>query len=70
MERIGRCEQGIHLIHRRHVVEIAKEFCDVLPVVFLFASVLRFKLMFAGWKQSIRNRSYPSSEGKSGRLYV
>lgn len=33
MERIGRSGQAIYLTHHRHVVEIAKEVCDVQPVV-------------------------------------
>jgi uncharacterized protein YhaN len=33
MERIGRSGQAIYLTHHRHVVEIAKEECDVQPNV-------------------------------------
>jgi uncharacterized protein YhaN len=33
MERIGRSGQAIDLTHHRHVVEIAKEVCDVRPVI-------------------------------------
>lgn len=33
MERIGRNGQAIYLTHHRHVVEIAREVCDVQPIV-------------------------------------
>jgi len=33
MERIGRSGQAIYLTHHRHVVEIAKEVCEVQPVI-------------------------------------
>ncbi|MBC6441536.1 MAG: AAA family ATPase [Rhodobacteraceae bacterium] len=33
MERIGRSGQAIYLTHHRHVVEIAREVCDVPPVI-------------------------------------
>lgn len=33
MERISRSGQAIYLTHHRHVVEIAKEVCDVQPVI-------------------------------------
>jgi len=33
MERIGRSGQAIYLTHHRHVVEIAREVCEVQPVV-------------------------------------
>lgn len=33
MERIGRNGQAIYLTHHRHVVEIAKDICDVPPMI-------------------------------------
>lgn len=33
MERIGRSGQAIYLTHHRHVVEIAKDVCDVKPMI-------------------------------------
>lgn len=33
MERIGRGGQAIYLTHHRHVVEIAKEVCDIQPII-------------------------------------
>lgn len=33
MERIGRSGQAIYLTHHRHVLEIAKDVCDVPPVI-------------------------------------
>ncbi|MBC6438570.1 MAG: AAA family ATPase [Rhodobacteraceae bacterium] len=33
MERIGRSGQAIYLTHHRHVVEIAREVCDVPPII-------------------------------------
>jgi uncharacterized protein YhaN len=33
MERIGRSGQAIYLTHHRHVVEIAKEVCDIQPSI-------------------------------------